>query len=77
MTDKQTYFSCAQAQAGEELGGRFAALAKPIVTGVPSYPQQPVSSPWSRDPVPPEPPLGYSVDEVPIVGEATLGGGHE
>jgi hypothetical protein len=34
------------------------------------YPAQPASSPWSSDPVPAEPPLGYAIDDI---GEA-LGG---
>jgi hypothetical protein len=46
-------------------GGRFAASA-PTTT---SIPRQPEGSPWAADPVPPEPPLGFSVDDLPIVGE--------
>jgi hypothetical protein len=34
-------------------------------TEVAWVPPQPSSSPWSSDPVGPEPPLGYSVDDVP------------
>jgi hypothetical protein len=34
-------------------------------TPVPSYPPQPANSPWSSDPVGDEPPLGYSIDDVP------------
>ena len=30
----------------------------------PQYPQQPVGSPWSCDPVPPEGPLGRAIDQV-------------
>jgi hypothetical protein len=65
-----TYFSRALADAGLELGGRFGALAKPVVTGTAPYPMLPASSPWSVDPVPTEPPLGFSVDAREPVGTA-------
>ena len=35
-----------------------------------SYPKLPASSPWSCDPVPPEPPYGLDISEPPIVGES-------
>src|SRR5262245_7924583 len=61
--DKDTFFSRARADA-DQLGGRFKKVTETRVTGVPSYPQQPASSPWANDPVPPEAPLGFSVDEL-------------
>jgi hypothetical protein len=51
------------------LGGRFAAGGD--VSGAEEathYPRQPESSPWSHDPVPPEPALGFSVEEVEPCG---------
>jgi len=60
-----TFHSRAVADAAMELGGRFASIAKPIVTGGgPSYPTLPAASPWHKDPVPDEPPLGYSIEEL-------------
>jgi hypothetical protein len=51
--------------------GRFARPATIVgTTHAPSYPQLPASSPWSQPDGPPEPPLGFSVEEVPLVGEA-------
>ena len=50
-------------------GGRFAAAEAQTVIGrdsAPHYPQLPASSPWGgEDLVGPEPPLGFSVDEMP------------
>src|SRR5262245_39762052 len=68
---RSTYFS----HAGDvelELGGRFAKLTPTTVTGsegVVRYPRQPEGSPWASDPVGTEPPLGYSVNAVEVVGE--------
>jgi hypothetical protein len=52
-------------------GGRFAKVNTTTVVGAGSisYPTQPANSPWHRDPVPAEPPLGYSVDAQEPVGE--------
>jgi hypothetical protein len=50
-----------------ELGGRFSSVETETVTGRPSSqpPPLPASSPWAGpDMVPPEPPLGYAVDEM-------------
>jgi hypothetical protein len=50
------------------LGGRFARLVPTVVVGaapMPSYPGLPKASPWHSDPVGPEEPLGFSVDELP------------
>ena len=54
-----------------DLGGRFAKVNTTTVVGAGpiSYPQQPANSHWSRDPVPAEPVLGFSVDEMEPVGE--------
>jgi hypothetical protein len=60
----QTYFERAQETIGEEMGGRFAHLAKASVTPVPQVPRQPPNSPFAGDVVPPEPPLGYSVNDM-------------
>src|SRR5215813_14481930 len=66
----KTYFGQAQ-HADDELGGRYAKVRSTTVVGSSpsSYPAQPSTSPWHRDPVPDEPPLGYSVDAVEPVGE--------
>jgi hypothetical protein len=58
---KDTYLSRAAADA-DMIGGRFKKQTETRVTGVPHYPRQPTSSHWHSDPVPPEDPLGYSVD---------------
>jgi hypothetical protein len=58
------------ADLGLENSGRFA---KPFaITGTEptvQYPKLPESSPWHSNDGPPEEPLGYSIDEAPIVGE--------
>jgi hypothetical protein len=74
MKDKHasTYAAFAQAEA-DQPRGRFSAIDKNEVIGsapVPQYPPLPQNSPWSNDPVPSEEPLGYSVHEHPVVGEA-------
>jgi hypothetical protein len=45
--------------------GRFAVGARQPIT---EYPRQPEGSPWHHDPLGPEPPLGYSVDQMEPVG---------
>ena len=59
MTDGTTYYDRAKADAEQErlAGGRFKNEVNSRVTGVPTYPPQPETSPWHHDPVPPEPPL--------------------
>jgi len=54
-----------------EMGGRYARVHSTTVVGSEPvrYPAQPPTSPWHHDPCPPEPPLGYSVDDVEPVGE--------
>jgi hypothetical protein len=44
---KDCYLSRAQAEA-DMVGGRFKRQTETRVTGTPTYPQQPASSPWSR-----------------------------
>ena len=55
-----------------EAQGRHSAAAKATVTGsarVPQVPRMPEGSPWAGDLVPPEGPLGYSVqDDVEPTG---------
>jgi hypothetical protein len=71
-TTTQTFFSRAEADIGLQSQGRHAAAAKATVTGSQSsvqYPRQPENSPWHSDIVPPEGPLGYSVqDDVEPTG---------
>lgn len=56
-----SYFAVAKALAqAAEHGGRHSEQPQPE-----QLPRQPANSPWSCDPVPPEPPLGYSVDALP------------
>src|SRR5258708_40202925 len=78
LVRKGTYFGVAAADADMEKGGRYAALNKPSVTGAdPSvagywgarYPAQPPNSPWAKDHYPPEPPLGFSVEDQAPTGE--------
>jgi hypothetical protein len=67
-----TYHALAAASANDLAGGRFAqSTNKQTVIGSSpvSYPAQPSSSPWSRDPVPAEMPLGWSVETIEPVGE--------
>src|SRR5262249_27697905 len=70
MSNRDTYFSRAIAEA-EPSSGRFANIDRSTVTaaGGPRYPELPTSSPWHSDPVPPEVPLGFDINEVPAVGE--------
>ena len=69
---KATYHSIAQSAVDDDRGGRFAfSDSKATVTGSSpiAYPQQPPTSPWHSDPCPPEPPLGYSIEDQEPVGE--------
>jgi hypothetical protein len=67
---KSTYASFAEAFADEDRGGRFKAVNQTIHTAAtPVYPEQPPNSPFHHDPVPDEPPLGFSINEAPVVGE--------
>jgi hypothetical protein len=72
VRERSTYHSVAQASIDDDRGGRFAlGDSKQTVIGSSpiSYPQQPSTSFWNSDPVPPEPPLGYSVEAQEPVGE--------
>lgn len=63
-----TYFGRAQS-ALDEAGGRPAAQSQPQVTGAGArVPTLPANSPWARDPVPTEPPLGELVNAFEPVG---------
>jgi hypothetical protein len=56
----------AEFYATEDRGGRFAHINEFISQGeVVRYPRLPENSPHARDPVPPEPPLGYAIDAMP------------
>jgi hypothetical protein len=64
-SDRATYLDFARSSADDEAGGRFAKQVPTTVTGVPIYPMQPPSSVWSQGHVvPPEAPLGFSVDAI-------------
>jgi hypothetical protein len=68
--DASTFQSRAQAEA-DEVRGRFAQIEKADVVGTAAtvqYPRLPENS-WVNDPVPPEGPLGFSVDAHEAVGE--------
>jgi len=69
---RSTYFQHAQTDPDLELGGRFKKLIPSVVVGTgagPVYPQQPEGSPWAKEPIGTEPPLGYSVEDHEPVGE--------
>jgi len=66
-----TYRDHAQANADDDLGGRFGTIReKPKVIGVSpiTYPRLP-SGPWASNEMPDEPCLGYSVEEMEPTGE--------
>ena len=53
-------------------GGRFKNQTTRITVGsrpLVEYPALPPNSPWARDPVPDEPPIGVDLSAAPIVGE--------
>jgi hypothetical protein len=62
-----TFHARAQAQAGELSGGRFASLGAPRVIGATPNPsmQYPAASSAHQTELPPEQPLGFSIDEMP------------
>ena len=63
---KDTYLNRAAADADLASSGRFKRETTTKVTGVPSYPQLPPSSPWANGfDQNVEPELGYAVDERP------------
>jgi hypothetical protein len=70
-TNAKSYFEMAQEREQElELDATadghsaLALQAKRITSRGPKLPQQPPHSPWAADHVPPEPPLGYSINQV-------------
>jgi hypothetical protein len=66
-----TYFNRAQAEADMAVGGRWKKQSETTVTGTPTYPQQPSSSPWSRglDEVSgAEPSFGVDIEYVGALG---------
>ena len=68
----RTYHGQAQSSIDEDRGGRFAysGSSTSVVGSSPiSYPAQSAHSPWHHDACPPEPPLGFSVEEMDV-GEA-------
>jgi hypothetical protein len=68
-----TYHALAQSSIDDERGGRYAAVSRPATfvgaSPIHQYPRLPADSPWHSDPCPPEPPLGYSVNDQEPVGE--------
>jgi hypothetical protein len=62
-----TFQQHAQAQANELSGGRFAATGSPRVVGsvANASSQYPAASSEVQTELPPEQPLGYSVDDMP------------
>jgi hypothetical protein len=61
----------AQAQADELSGGRFGAMGRPNVIGSTALPKYPAASAAHQTALPPEPPLGYSVDAMPLETSAS------
>ena len=60
-----TFLSHAQAAANDTGGGRFAALGNPTVVGASEATRYPAASAAHQTELPPEPSLGFSVDEMP------------
>jgi hypothetical protein len=79
-----TFHQHAQAQAADLAGGRFAATGTPRVIGSTPTPaaQYPAASEAHQTELPPEQPLGFSIDAVPeleasiasLVGAQVAGG---
>ena len=69
-----TYLNHGQAAANDELGGRFAVLNKPLVSGneaATKYPCLPEGNPWSGTvDMGAEPFTGYAIDQQEPTGEA-------
>jgi hypothetical protein len=66
-----TYAAFAESDAGIARG-RFTGQQKSMVIGSSGpvrYPALPPNSPWARDPVPDEPPIGIDISAAPVVGE--------
>jgi hypothetical protein len=60
-----TFFSHAQAAANDTGGGRFAALGNPTVVGASEATRYPAAAAAHQTELPPEPSLGFSIDEMP------------
>jgi hypothetical protein len=65
----QTLHGRASSDLDLENSGRFAKPHAVIGVDAPDYPKLPASSPWHHDPVPPEEPIGVSIDAHEPVGE--------
>ena len=61
-----------QAFADEVNQGRFAAIGVPTVVGAQPLPKYPAAAAHQADPVGPELPLGYSVDQVEPIGPSAV-----
>jgi hypothetical protein len=76
-----TLLGRALAASEEAQGGRYALDGSPptIVgaTAIPQVPRLPPKSPWARDPVPNELPLGTDINELPALGGTGGGEGPE
>jgi hypothetical protein len=69
QVERDTYLSRAEADADLTSQGRFKKETTTRVTGVPTYPSLPASSPWSEGfDQSVEPALGFAVDEMPATG---------
>jgi hypothetical protein len=67
-----TFFELARAGLELEAGsGRHSATAQVVGSDAAPYPAQPAGSPWASDPVPVEPPLGESVEDMVPTGTPT------
>jgi hypothetical protein len=70
MTYKVTSYHQLQAERDQQIAldasadGHDAVRLQGQRRAPPTYPQQPPHSPWSGDPVPPEPPTGELIDAV-------------
>src|SRR6516164_4330970 len=71
-----TFHAYAAAAANDDAGGRWAIVNAVTVVGSDPAVRYPAASAHQRDPVPTEPPLGYSVDQVepiePSTGSSSL-----
>jgi hypothetical protein len=68
LRQKDTFASRASADFDLENSGRFSKATQVIGPDGAQYPRLPEGS-WTNDPVGVEPPIGFGINEVPIVGE--------
>jgi len=66
-----TFHQYAQSTANDDAGGRWATVNAVSVVGADPAVRYPAAAPHQRDPVPTEPPLGYSVDQVELIEPST------